>query len=379
MRGQVTDFTPSPEQAQALDTMLAWHREGGERPFVLSGLAGTGKTSLLPLVPSLLGVPVRYVCPTWKAAAVLTSKLRAAGINGQASSIHELIYILRGVKHSPSCAVWVPDAEPDFTRCDQGCADLAFQYQEGKEYVPGIVVVDEASMVDDTVRYDLSRLGVPIIYSGDHGQLPPIRGKSIFVEPPGAGFQLQTIQRQAAESPIIRMAWDIRNGGAAWRKEATWVERFDLKREGLGLMEGDTIIIAYQNKTVDKSNEAVRRVLKKEGEIAEGDWLVVRDNDRVRRIYNGQMGRGTISGGITMQDGKRVAGRLRVVPSGMGDSEWAQGVTRLNYGYALTCHRAQGSEFKRVLVWLDNERGYGSRRWMYTSVTRAVDEVVFRS
>lgn len=371
----------SDEQEQAMNAIQQWHRTWtpeNSGPFVLSGLAGTGKTTLLPLLPSALGVPTRMVAPTWKAAAVLTAKLHAAGLPGQATSIHELIYILKGIKHSQQCAVWIPDHEPDFTRCDQGCAELAFSYFPDKEYVPGVVVVDEASMVDDTVRYDLSRLGRPIIYSGDHGQLPPIRGKSIFVEEPGAGFQLKTIQRQAAESPIIRMAWDIRHGGAAWRKEATWVEKFNLIDEGLGLMDGDTVIIGFMNKTVDKSNAAVRRVLKKVGEIDEGDWLVVRDNDRVRRIYNGQMGRGTASGGLTMQDGKRVSGRLSVVPSNMGDSEWRQGVTRLNYGYALTCHRAQGSEFKRVLIWLDHERGSQSRRWMYTSVTRAVEEVVFR-
>lgn len=387
-------FTPSPEQAEALDAIAAWHRSGGRRPFVLAGLAGTGKTSLLPLLPHLLGVPVRYVCPTWKAAAVLTGKLQAAGLPQVATSIHDLIYVIKGIKHQQGCAVWdrppstnsLIDEQDVWPDCDKGCADIAFEFIE-KEPVPGIVVVDEASMVDEKIRADLALLGRPILYSGDHGQLPPIRGKSIFDEARGLRdegrlFQLKQIQRQAEGSPIIRMAWSIRRGDGLWEQEMVKVPQFDLRAEAAGLAAGTTVLITYQNKTVDKANTAVRRVLGMEGDLCPGDIIVTRDNDKARQVYNGQVGEvlgfDGEQGRLLMADGRDVWARLRLVSSNARSVEWQRGWIRLNHGYGLTCHRAQGSEFPRVLVWLDSDRARTDRRWLYTAVTRARAEVVFR-
>ena len=49
------------------------------------------------------------------------------------------------------------------------------------------------------------------------------------------------------------------------------------------------------------------------------------------------------------------------------------GAMHLRYGYAITCHKAQGSEWKKVLI--DPQYNYGNHQWLYTAVTRASEEV----
>ena len=99
-------MTPNEDQKKALDTILDWYSSHPVEPFVLGGLAGTGKTALLPMLHKMLGIQVRYVCPTWKAAHVLTKKMTAAGVQASATSIHNLIYNPRGILHEEECGIW---------------------------------------------------------------------------------------------------------------------------------------------------------------------------------------------------------------------------------------------------------------------------------
>src|SRR5262249_58130307 len=75
-----------------------------------------------------------------------------------------------------------------------------------------LIVIDEASMVNEKIGRDLLRFGVPIIVIGDPAQLPPVEGAGFFTtdEP---DFMLTEIHRQARDSPIIKMATIVREGG----------------------------------------------------------------------------------------------------------------------------------------------------------------------
>ena len=60
-----------------------------------------------------------------------------------------------------------------------------------------------------------------------------------------------------------------------------------------------------------------------------------------------------------------------------------RGRQRAAFGYALTCHKAQGSQWSRVLVFEEDCFNWGSKpgardlraQWLYTAITRAVDKV----
>lgn len=370
-----------PDQEAAIEKAAAWFKGGGRDPFVLAGLAGTGKTTTMARIAKELGVPVRYVAPTWKAASNLTQKLEG----DVATSIHALIYRYRGVTHAEGCA-YDQVAGID---CDSDCREPSFQFQPG-EAVRGIVAVDEASMVNQFIRADLEQLGVPIMYVGDHGQLPPVKGTSVFhMQRPD--HILKTNHRSGDK--IVDLAWAIRHKDPEWQAKSRMLgfpwhdarNRYDMKTGGH--TTGGAVFVAYQNTVVDDINRKVRKWLGRKGpELVAGDLVVTRDNDRQTGVFNGQAGvveavepidasQGVQWVRLRMDTGRQYAGRVLVVPSNMGRTQKEEGLMRVNYGYALTCHRAQGSEYSRVVVNVDGEPGW---QWLYTAVTRAKNELVFR-
>lgn len=376
-----TTFVADPDQETALQKASDWLKAGGREPFVLAGLAGTGKTHVMSRIAEELDVPVRYVAPTWKAASNLSKRL-----NGDvATSIHALIYRYRGVTHVEDCAF---DSVAG-TACDQDCREPSFQFQPG-EVVRGIVAVDEASMVNQYIRADLEALGVPIMYVGDHGQLPPVKGTSVFhMQKPD--HILKTNHRSGDK--IVDLAWAIRHRDPNWRRMSVdlgfpWHDsknRYDMTTGGH--TTGGAVFVAYQNRVVDDINKKVRKWLGRKGPaLVAGDLIVTRDNDRQSGVFNGQAGvveavepidasEGVQWVRLRMDTGRQYAGRVLVCPSNMGKTQREDGLMRLNYGYALTCHRAQGSEYSRVVVNVDGEPGWN---WLYTAVTRAKNELVFR-
>ena len=75
----------------------------------------------------------------------------------------------------------------------------------------GLIIVDEASMVDDMMIRDLRSFGVPILAVGDHGQLPPVGGVGSLMKNPN--LRLEQIHRQAEGNPIIALSKMMREEG----------------------------------------------------------------------------------------------------------------------------------------------------------------------
>lgn len=387
-------MTPNEDQAKALAAIKSWYedRSFGMEPFVLGGLAGTGKTALLPMLAEAFDTTprTRYVCPTWKAAHVLTKKLHEAGINEAATSIHNLLYNPRGILHEEGCGMWDSPADG----CTLGCKKLAWEFDPKEK--PQLLVVDEASMVGDRLREDIARLGVPTLYVGDHGQLPPVQGTSIFsVHRPDA--VLERIQRQALDSPIIPLSRVVRDGDRSWLRQAELMgfrvleagsssaERYDPGAAVPPHSDPQTIFIAATNKGVDRLNRLTRRVLGRGPENLVADELVMsQNNNRRTGIYNGQQGviqetrtnsRGGVDIDLVMETGVRYSGPALIkgvdeIPNHQID------IPVLRHSYAVTCHKAQGSEFENVVVYLTGSRPE-TKEWMYTAITRARTNLTF--
>jgi exodeoxyribonuclease-5 len=387
-------LTPNQDQAEALASIRAWYDSDPVEPFVLGGLAGTGKTALLPMLHKSFEWPAprtRYVCPTWKAANVLTKKLHAAGLGQSATSIHNLIYNPRGILHEPECGTW-DDPGSDCT-VQPLCKKLAWEYDP--KDTPELLVVDEASMVDDRLREDIARLAVPTLYVGDHGQLPPVRGISVFAERrPDA--VLERIQRQALDSPIIPLSRLVRNGDRSWLREAARMGfpvldagpasklRYDPRAAVPPHSDPQTVFIAGTNRGVDHLNALSRRVLGRGPEsLVVGELVMAQNNNRKLDIYNGQQGvvsKVTPTGFgpevlLTMETGSQYEGPVLLkgtneIPKHQVD------VPILRHSYAVTCHKAQGSEFENVVVYLTGSRPE-TKEWLYTAITRATKNLTF--
>lgn len=388
----LNEITLSPDQHKAVKMIEEW--AGGEREgcatdgsFRFGGLAGTGKTTIIGSLPGLLhGFEPTFAAPTGKAATVLSSKL-----GRRAFTIHQLIYRPNEV-HCDKCPrLTVKDEECHAnSRSDCGCKVLWSHRgrDHDDERLPPLFVIDESSMIDEFLYNDLMDYtqDAPVLFVGDHGQLPPVGGSVNLMATPDV--RLETIHRQVADSPILQLATMARTTGVIpLGTYGPGVRK--VKREHLGkvIMDDDTLFLCYTNKTRRDYNMWFRNTLGFKGGPQPGERVICLKNNWRAGIHNGMTGvltavedvgsRYLIT--VALEDGHTYHG----LASGR---QWGQPSTLLNdgadlwdWGYCLTVHKAQGSQAERVVVveehlpFISDENW---RRWLYTAVTRAQKELI---
>ena len=358
----------SPQQDEALGKVSAWLKErNGPQVFRLFGWAGTGKSTLARHLAQ--GVKsVKYAAFTGKAALVM----RKHGCRG-ASTIHSLIYSLVSEK----------EGEPKFALDPESEAATA-----------DLIVIDEVSMVDENLGRDLLSFGTKVLVLGDPFQLPPVQGAGFFTaaEP---DMMLTEIHRQARDNPIIRMSMDIREGGYLERGrygESLVIDKSDVDREAV--IEADQVLVG-RNKTRVDYNDRLRelRGLPRHEPVA-GDRLVCLRNNPVKKLLNGQIWQ---AAEVKKRSGARYSmlldpddptgkakAQAKVVThaaffSGEEDAlSWPERrqFDEFTFGYCLTVHKAQGSQWDNVYLFDESFVFREDRqRWLYTGVTRASEKI----
>jgi exodeoxyribonuclease-5 len=410
----------SPDQQEAVERVAAWWRGSGRR-FVITGSAGTGKTRLIVEILARLGLTadqVALVAPTNKACDVLREKLpKNLGFRGAVSTFHSLLYKYQ----------WPPAWDGE----DQKWEIVG--HKQRKESV-ALLICDEASMLAD-LDVEAMEASYRVVYLGDAAQLPAIvedrtwKGRpalsSDILERPDA--VLTTIHRQSGGSSILDAADIVRSGEflepGLWDDDATQVlhendGHVDPKMFRQLLRDSDAVLVA-RNATRVRLNQLIRSI--RGYERFPGDWLpkpgellvaIERGSDDVFRgqppISNGQqlvveavvrIGGGTKRSSSEPFELVEVQAHFRDNPSIRGSWPISQemlvgkhvvgdevitkniagprsGVLRCDWGYALTVHKAQGSEWGRVLV-VDHGAydKVGQKSWNYVALTRARNTV----
>jgi exodeoxyribonuclease-5 len=371
----------SPQQDDALVAVSRWLKVAGTGKgglvFRLFGYAGTGKTTLAKKIAEDIGGSVLFAAFTGKAAQVMRNRGCA-----NARTIHSLIYRPRGEK---------PEEET-------GEMQPAFALNRSSEVRNAkLVIIDECSMVDEKLGLDLLSFGTPILVLGDPGQLPPVKsgegGGGYFTEHQ-PDVMLTEIHRQARENPIIQLAQTVREGG-----------RPDYGRYGLSRVVGrddidaDDVLAADQvlvgrNRTRHSFNRRIRTLKGFDGLLpAAGDKLVCLRNSSEKGLLNGGLWRVTSIGtarGVTLNmlvksedEGPHgSSAKIRVLKAMFEEGPEAVGWDRrrrtdeFDYGYALTVHKAQGSQWDNVVLFDESYAFRDSReRWLYTAITRAAERI----
>jgi exodeoxyribonuclease-5 len=350
------------EQAEAIDRVGRWLKDGEPQVFRLFGYAGVGKTTLARHVAEAASGETAFAAFTGKAAMVM----RAHGCPG-ATTIHALIY-----RASEGA-----DGAPTFTLNSDGPASRA-----------SLIVIDECSMVDAELARDLLSFGKPILVLGDPFQLPPVKGGGYFTESP-PDVMLTHIHRQAEDNPIIRLSQIVRGGGEL--KDGAYGESRVIRRSEIDaaqVLAADQVLVGT-NRTRRAYNQRIRD-LNGFAEILPvvGDRLVCLRNDRTKGLINGGLWRVEALGGV-VKDFVRLTVRseddaasksvkvavLKAFFEGT-DGDLAFPMRResdeFDYGYALTVHKAQGSQWDDVLLFDESFAFREHRaRWLYTGLTRA--------
>ena len=370
----------SPQQVGGISTARGWLmqcaaelRQGRRlsQPILrIFGFAGTGKTTIARHLADGADGPTCYCAFTGKAALMMARN----GCHG-ASTIHGLIYQVKEGRNGATRFV-LDKASP--------AASAA------------LIVVDKCSMVDEELALDLMSFGRPILVLGDPAQLPPVKGAGYFInaEP---DVMLTEIHRQARDNPIIAMATLIREGGhleLGTYGASRVIERGVLSPEEV--KAADQILVG-KNATRTAYNRRMRSIYGFTDPLPmKGDRLVCLRNDKSLGIFNG--GLFTVDSGllrpdpdltncikfeVRSEDFKRKAAlavnvRREFFEGAADDIPWQElrGTQQFDFGYALTCHKAQGSQWDDVIVY--DESGTfreDAQRWLYTALTRAAKRV----
>lgn len=415
----------SKDQLEAKKTILDWIKSKTRSSYLtLGGYAGTGKTSLIAEVRKNLprNWRVAFCAYTGKASGVMKDKLLTANatqLDDYIGTIHGLCYRCR--------------TDPE-TKLN------VFERVPYLDY--NLIIVDEASMVNQELFQDLRMYGIPILFVGDHGQLPPISSDD-FNLMSNPVIRLEEVHRFGEDSALLDLSIMARNGDHIPFKQ--FDEKVAKVNENDPLVNdfilnhlkdfSNGVCLCGTNNTRVDVNQLIRVNYGVVSDIEDkipriGDRVVCLRNNRAlaEPIYNGMLGKITSMSDIpnpssqllndawnmsvSVDDGfiytgmvnKHHFGELKYSIDGkefVTVRELMQMKSNLtikerklmrgkfgkkklyfdsfDFGYCLTVHKAQGSEWGNVMLF-EESCGYWDEdyrcKWLYTAVTRSNDRLL---
>ena len=390
------------DQSKAIKAVLEWFKSKTRNPiFRLFGYAGTGKTSMAKEIAWNIedsgSKTILFAAYTGKAA----SRLRTKGCSN-ACTIHSILYR--------------PRIDPDTGKI----VGVAVN-RESPLADADLLVIDEASFINEEMALDLLSFGVPILCLGDPAQLPPIKGNGYFINA-RPDIMLTEIERVVADNPLIWLATRVRKQLKI--KPGKYGDSIVLPRYAEVtdemVLDHEQILVG-SNTTRQALNRRYRKLHGKFDQDTvfpvKGDLLMCSKNNHENGLLNGTLwhcSTPTIELIRTLKDPNnpkagtvktRIEGlRLKLRSLDMFDANgkplivntvcsthhfdtnlpkpgWRDiaGTDAFMFGCPITVHKAQGSEYESVLV-VDESSLFGedAPKHQYTAITRASDRVTFK-
>ena len=382
-------------------TLALQRYKNKEKYTVIAGYAGAGKSTLVRFIIEELktyGVKetdVCFACFTGKAAQVLLKKG-----NKNVITLHKLLY--KSIPKESGGFVRIPNPSIPYK----------------------IVVVDEVSMAPKTLMDLLFKHDVYVICLGDPFQLPPVDKKEDNHLLDAPHIFLDEIMRQAQESEIIQLSMAIRENRPIETFQGKEVQILNKEELNTGMLTWADQILVATNATRVSINTQMRKLLNFGEKPQDGDKIICLRNywdcfsDNEEPLVNGTIGilkdsfltKRYLPSIVKSTDGLShidlIVGDFisdsgmyfhslemdkKMIDTGEFSLDWKT-VYQLNrnpktrdippleftYGYAITCHKAQGSEWDKVLV-IEEKFPFDKiehARWLYTAVTRSSEKLV---
>lgn len=358
-------------------------------------MPGSGKTYLTKVILEALDLqPHEYMVGAFTGKA--SYKLQQTGFP-QAKTLHKLRY--KSIKVQDNF-IHVPLPKEEFNHIK-------------------LILIDEVSMVPDNMMRDLLNLGVHLLLLGDPGQLPPVGKDNGMLNNPQ--IFLDEIVRQAEGNSIIRLAHSIRNNELVVPFSDEFIQMIPKAELSTGMLSWADQILCAKNDTRNQINRWMREEYGFDGVFPQkGEKIIVVENNwdlfskQGNSAINGMVGEITWSAGrFAPEDDSmsRATGEpvktsyldfcpefeMGIKNSGFSHFKYDvlpfidgtksailnykanKGMNKINlidFGYAITVHKAQGSEYGKVLGIDERSQGINYRKWLYTLVTRASDKLV---
>jgi exodeoxyribonuclease-5 len=428
----------TPQQCDATTWAMEQIHDGAAL-LAIRGLAGTGKTTLIPTLRDLLvaeDIPTAVGSPTHRAAMVLRKK----GIP-DATTLHKLALTPYFKGNYARAHDWLGEpcpcrldemanAEPDVGALPWLVAEALKQRGEhtrpatlraraqrhgakkalesigikvgdyldgfGPKQGEGVLIVDEASMLGTDLLALVQQAFAQIVLIGDPGQLPPVKDTLMLHTVPG--FDLTEVHRQAKDSPILQLAYAAREDTVPWRALPVSPGHVEECTEASAEDFLTAPLLVWRNETRLAYTTEIRKALGYwHDRLYAGEPLVCRatsQTDRALGFINNSQWR---IAAVDAEDSRLIsvyeegeedkAQAVRVHLEELDGEDVDPEAVLFRFGYAMTCHTAQGGEWPLVyiskpdmLAQIATCKKKGSdehRQWAYTAITRAKTQVRF--
>ncbi|AKF13865.1 Dda-like helicase [Pseudomonas phage DL60] len=376
------NFRPNSQQIDAINSVVDWYRGWCDRAhrrqvYRLAGFAGTGKTSIAKIIAELCCSMdwTVFIAPTGKAAA----RLREKGCVN-ARTLHSFIYRPVGEDED---------------------GEIMFANKDSLDEKPKLVVLDESSMIGEWDEDRLLSHRIPVLEIGDFGQVPPVRGVQIFHEN-SCDTIMTEIERNAGN--IVRASMFVRQGKRLPCREYDDIvvrAGFDMSDDEMRtFLDNDGVILCAYNNTRRRLNARARRILGYKGaQPGIGEKLVCTGNQHEYGIMNGEqailLDFKPVPEGQEDDDepDEMLFAKVRII--GTNYERWVKfnplsfsveedvrleaqkAIGGFDFGWAMTFHKSQGSEWKRVAMLEENLPSIPYSQLMYTGITRAIEYLLF--
>ena len=379
------------EQKLLVKELKYWFKNKTKPYYYYAGSAGTGKTTVVRAFLEEMHMEMSdYIACAYIGKAVMV--LLRKGYS--ASTLHSLMYNV--IMDTIYDIKYTEDGDEIKTKKMM----LKFELKEKLSKALKLIIVDECKMVNDKMITELLSFGIPVIFMGDENQLPPVMGSSTILSKPD--FVLHELMRQAEDDPIVMIAnWILNDQPIRYGTYGDCEVLASIPFDKHILTDYDAVLCG-KNKTRETINNRLREEIlhMRHDKLYIGEKIICRQNnwnECIQDIYltNGMVG---FVEDIHYHESTNKYMTIDFRPDFLDEcyeslridkkyffSNYDQradyGMSYYNkfeFGYAITTHLAQGSEYPDVLfideMMHDKDT---TRRLRYTGVTRATRSVKF--